>query len=437
MVSMEPFAYHETKNIDEHNQIVSKINELVTDRNAADGQIDAVKQTADTALADADTARQTADDAKTLATTADGKATANATGIATNTADIGTLNGLMAYMNANAFVTVVFNKTSTAITAVFTRKDGSTYSANLPIATTTTAGFLDSAMKQQLDANTNAIVVLQSQYPTIFVTLPSASPTQQEIQTVYDNYRTAYPAINLPAIPAQGFTMIDTSNNVTVEYDKVSEQWVFSTNAISKATNSTYGVLVGEENGADGSLYIVAGKALVNGFDALKGRMDDAESAIAIRVSNDTFNAHVGSTALHKTTVENTKLEALPLITSGDAGKVLTVKQDETGYENRAIINNVTGNTFINFAGLLSVLEDAKLGDVIAGAIKDSAGYLEFVILKHSPVEALGMWQKITGDTFFGNTAQFTTSTITFLDVVGVAHNYSSANYCMGGYNKH
>ena len=289
MVSMEPFVYHETKNIDEHNQIVSKINELVEDRNAADGQIDAVKQTADTALADAGTARQTADDAKALATTADGKATTNATDIATNTADIGTLNGLMEYMNANAFITVVFNKTATAITAMFTRKDGSTYSANLPIATTTSAGFMDSAMKQQLDANTNAIVVLQSQYPTIFVTFPNASPTQTEIQTVYDNYRTAYPAINLPAIPAQGFTMIDTTNNITVAYDKVAVQWVFSTNAISKATNSTYGVLVGEENGADGSLYIVAGKALVNGFDALKGRMDDAETAIALKATRMSF----------------------------------------------------------------------------------------------------------------------------------------------------
>lgn len=290
MVNMEPFAYHETKNIDEHNQIVSKINELVTDRNATDGQFDAVKQTANTALAVAGTAQQTADDAKTLATTADGKATTNAANIGTNAADIGTLNGLMAYMNSNAFITVVFNKTATAITAVFTRKDGSTYSANLPLATTTTAGFMDSAMKQQLDANTNAIVVLQSQYPTIFVTLPSASPTQEQIQSVYDNYRTAYPAINLPVIPAQGFTMIDTTNNVTVEYDKVSEQWVFSTNAISKATNSTYGVLVGEENGADGSLYIVAGKALVNGFDDLSTRVTNAENEIAVNTSDITTN---------------------------------------------------------------------------------------------------------------------------------------------------
>lgn len=435
---IEPQDRTARSNLAEHDQMIDGINANDALANEAKAESTEALTKATSADTKADTAQQTAYSALTKATTADGKADTNATAITAINGDITTLNGLMDFITANAFISVSFNKSATAVTAVFRRKDGTTYSANLPIATTTTAGFMDSAMKQQLDANTNSIVVLQSQYPTIFVTFPSASPTQAEIQTVYDNYSTAYPAINLPSIPAQGFTMIDTTNNITVAYDKVAVKWVFSTNAISKATNSTYGVLVGEENGADGSLYIVAGKALVNGFDALKGRMDDVESAIAIRVSNDTFNAHVGSTALHKTTVENTKLEALPLITSGDAGKVLTVKQDETGYENTAIINNVTGNTFTNFAGLLNVLQNAKLGDVIAGVLKNSEGSLGFVLIKHSSVEALGMWQKLWDDDFYGSTAQFTTSTITFMDVVGVAHNYSSAaTYCMGGYNKH
>ena len=357
-------------NLAEHDQMIAQGNAndaLVREAKIESSNALAIATTASSRV---DTAWQSANAALDKATTADTKATINTTNITALNDDISTLNGLMDFITANAFISVSFEKTATAVTAVFRRKDGTQYSANLPIATTTTAGFLDSAMKQQIDANSNAIVVLQSQYPTIFVEFPSASPTQQEIQTVYENYRTAYPSINLPAVPAQGFTMVDASNNIRVEYDKVTTTWVFSPTGISKSTNATYGVIVGEENGADGSLYIVAGKALVNGFDALKGRMSDAESAIAIRVTTDTFNAHTASTTLHKSSSDITKLGALPLIANGDAGKVLTVKSDETGYENRVMGHSPTFHDYAEtIPAVVALMHSCGVGDQIMGVI--------------------------------------------------------------------
>mgnify|MGYP000973838100 CR=1 FL=1 len=391
-------------NLAEHDQMIEQGNANDAMVKEAKSESSRALAIANTASSRVDTAWQTASTALDKATTADTKASINTANITAINDDISTLNGLMDFITANALISVSFNRTATALTAVFRRKDGSMYSANLPIATATTAGFVDSAMKQQIDANSNAIATLSSNITIIFVTFPSANPTQAEINTVYSDYRTAYPNANLPGTPYQGMQMVDSLNNVTTIYDSIQSVWNFITNAVSVATNNNYGIIIGEENGADGSLYIVAGKALVNGFDALKGRMNDAESAIAIRVTTDTFNAHTASTTLHKTTDENTKLANLPVKVNY---KALNVNINASSWSATTDVNPTTdGYTYEYMIPIMGVTAD------MYPHIQPSYAVITAGYLWHTAVSVAG------GIKIYSNTAVDMTIDVAYAEVL-------------------
>lgn len=85
MVNIQPYKFQKKTNIDEHNDIVNKVNEIVGAINDSDldnlpDTISAIEQTANTAKATADTATETAESASALASTAKSTAdTAKAT----------------------------------------------------------------------------------------------------------------------------------------------------------------------------------------------------------------------------------------------------------------------------------------------------------------------------------------------------------------------
>ena len=341
MSRIEPQDRIDLTNIKEHDRMIIAINgnyDVSTDaKNTADSaKTIAIKALNDvtTAVTKANIADAKADDAQETADNASSKASANALRIT----DLETFKTFMA---SNGFISASFTASSSAMTVTFKTQDGNSRTYNVPLVTANSAGICDSTLKKQVDTNTNAIATLSSKITIIFVAFPSANPSQAEINIVYSDYRTAYPNTNLPAVPYQGMQMVDSLNNVTTIYDSIQSVWNFTTNAVSVATNNNYGIIIGEENGTAGSLYIVNGKALVNGFDDLNTRVTNAENEIAINTSDITTNKN-NITANTLQIATNTTAIASNLVAIN--GKETKMIDSTVTVETTAWVTNTYGN---------------------------------------------------------------------------------------------
>lgn len=165
------------------------------------------------------------------------------------------------------------------ITLTLTRDDDTTLVIPFPVASTTSAGIMNSAQASAIESYANRISALENVGTTYILTLPSTTPTQTEITNAY---HTTYPSA--PVIPLNGCYVYDPSKPLRYTYDANTSTWIRTAEAgTSQWTNTNFGIAKGSSTG-EGKIYAESdGTGSVIGWDVLTTKVTNALSKIKIR----------------------------------------------------------------------------------------------------------------------------------------------------------
>lgn len=162
-----------------------------------------------------------------------------------------------------------------------TTSEATTEVLNLPVASATTAGIMNSSMYAQLSSQSDQINAILN--GAVSVSGLSANPSQSDLTTAWETATSITGVIN-------GAKINDSDNQKVWTYYTNTDTWYAATNTaqvtISQWTNSSQGIILGSAN--DGQLFAENdGTGSVNGWDALKGRVSTLEgSEVSISVTN-------------------------------------------------------------------------------------------------------------------------------------------------------
>ena len=233
-----------TTNLEEHNIMINKINEIV-------GAISGVETNVATM--------------QVAVTTMDGKVTLFE----------GTITDIITKV-ADHVKNLEITADESTVTLTITKEDGTIINIPFPVASSTVAGVMNRAQATALEGYEGRISALENVGTTYILTLPNSDPTENEINTAYT---TTYPSAPYP--PLNGCFVYDPSKPLKYTYNVNTTSWVKTADAgVSKWTNTTFGVVKGSASG-NGTIYAESdGTGSVIGWDALNNKVTSLENGI-------------------------------------------------------------------------------------------------------------------------------------------------------------
>lgn len=162
------------------------------------------------------------------------------------------------------------------VTLTITKEDGTIINIPFPVASSSGAGVMNRAQVTALEGFEGRISALENVGTTYILTLPNSAPTQNEINT---SYTTTYPSAPYP--PLNGCFVYDPTKPLKYTYNTNTTSWVKTADAgVSKWTNNTFGVVKGSSSG-NGTIYAESdGTGSVIGWDALNNKVTSLENGI-------------------------------------------------------------------------------------------------------------------------------------------------------------
>lgn len=229
------------------------IAEAAAKADTAYSKASSVEGTASTALATAQGASQTAESALSDA----GKALSDA---AAAQADAD-----------SAVATAKIVTTSSGGSLVMTTVGSQQVTTEVPLASATQTGLMNAQTYASITSLGDRVSALENASAVVYVTFPSSSPTQTEIQSVF--------VAAAGRAPVKGDQATDIAKAITYQYD--GSAWVLTKASAAPWSNTTAGIVKGTPaTGAAGTIFAETdGTGSVNGWDALDTRVSNAQSA--------------------------------------------------------------------------------------------------------------------------------------------------------------
>ncbi len=235
---------------------------ILTDKvESSTDEIDNAVQTAQNASAKADSAASKAELAQTSADKAQKTADQAVTDSATAKTDASS-----ALSKAEESVHDALIKTdATSGNLYIERNDGGQYSNAIPIASATATGLMNAQTFKSLTDLGDRVSALENKETIVYVTLPSTSPTQAQITTVF--------AEAAGRQPVAGDICMDIAKALSYQYD--GSKWVVTQQVAAPWSNTTAGLVKGSESGAGTIFAETDGTGSVNGWDDLTTKVDN------------------------------------------------------------------------------------------------------------------------------------------------------------------
>lgn len=285
--NIQPFEYQKSTNLQEHNDIVNKINVIIDGTNDNADEIAIMKPQVNINTQGIAVLRANIDE--------------NTNQINLNTAQIGiNTTDITAIENQieGSFKELSVNTNASTVTMVFTKTDGSILSIPFPVVSTTQSGIMNSATYIGYIDLGNRISALENRQSIYSVQFNSDTPSQTDILTVYT---TTYP--DAPNPPLNGTIVTDYARTLQYTYDATITTWIdTSQQAIPIATNSTLGIVKGSStNGQieveiDGTMSVVGYDTIITAIANLESDTiqtlsiaDAGESGITIQGKNSSL----------------------------------------------------------------------------------------------------------------------------------------------------
>ena len=188
---------------------------------------------------------------------------------------------------------VAITATSTSVTLRLTYKDGTYYDFTMPLASSTGAGFAPASFYSSVVNAIARITALESAIRYGPVPFPNASPSQVELDGLYENLRISYPS--LPVTPTDGFRLRDSSipqlTSLEAMYsvigDTLGNHWIWSSGTPG-ATSTTPGIVKGVEDLPEnyGRGFVEADLTIsFLGYDLILTRLSNLETALTALTS--------------------------------------------------------------------------------------------------------------------------------------------------------
>ena len=260
--NIQPFEFQKSTNIQEHNDIVNKINDIIDGTNDNTDEIAIMKpqvniNTQGIAVLRADVDENTK------------QINLNTAQIGINTTDITAIENQI----GGSFTGLDVNTDASTITMVFTKTDGSILSLPFPVVSTTQSGIMNSATYIGYIDLGNRVSALENRQSVYSVQFNSDTPSQADILTIY---ATTYP--DAPNPPLNGTIVADYARTLQYTYDATITTWIdTSQQAIPIATNSTLGIVKGSST--DGQIEVeIDGTMSVVGYDRIITAITNLES---------------------------------------------------------------------------------------------------------------------------------------------------------------
>lgn len=205
----------------------------------------------------------------------------------------------------SAVATATIVTTSSGGSLVMTTVGSQQVSTEVPLASATQTGLMNSQTFSSIISLGDRVSALENASAVVYVTFPSSSPTQLEIQAAFVEAA--------GRAPVKGDQATDIAKAITYQYDGSS--WVLTKASAAPWSNTTAGIVKGTPaTGAAGTVFAEAdGTGSVNGWDALSTRVTNAQSAAdanaqsisTLNTSLATTNANVSKNASDITAVGN------------------------------------------------------------------------------------------------------------------------------------
>jgi hypothetical protein len=285
--NIQPFEYQKSTNLQEHNDIVNKINVIIDGTNDNADEIAIMKPQVNINTQGIAVLRANIDE--------------NTNQINLNTAQIGiNTTDITAIENQieGSFKELSVNTNASTVIMVFTKTDGSILSIPFPVVSTTQSGIMNSATYIGYIDLGNRVSALENRQSIYSVQFNSNTPSQTDILTVYT---TTYP--DAPNPPLNGTIVTDYARTLQYTYDATITTWIdTSQQAIPIATNSTLGIVKGSSmNGQieveiDGTMSVVGYDTVISAITNLESNTiqtlsiaDAGESGITIQGKNSSL----------------------------------------------------------------------------------------------------------------------------------------------------
>lgn len=253
----------------QNKDVITQIYDLKDSVDGFDVSIQEASAKAETAYNKADSVEGTASNALTTAQTAETKATQ-----AQTDATLALQQAEDAQTDADrAVATAKIVTTNASGSLVMTQVNNASISTEVPMASETQSGLMNAQTFKTLGQMNDRISALENASAIAYVTFPSSSPTQTEINN-------AFLAVT-GRQPVKGDQATDIAKAITYQYD--GSTWVLTKASASPWTNTTAGIVKGTPaSGAAGTIFAETdGTGSVNGWDALNTRVEEARSTAA------------------------------------------------------------------------------------------------------------------------------------------------------------
>lgn len=284
-----------TTNLEEHNIMINKINEIV-------GAISGVETNVATM--------------QVAVTTMDGKVTTFGV----------TVDNMGAKIDEH-IKTLGISADESTMTLTIIKESGAVINIPLPVASVISSGVMNSSQAFALEDYGLRISALENQGITYILILPNMTPSQPEIMSAYTG---TYP--NAPNPPLNNAYIYDPSKPLKYVYDgQNTHTWLKSEDAgVSAWSNNSFGLAKGSVSG-NGKIFAESdGTGSVIGWDALNGKVTSLENGIDnLDVVNSPTKIEIKGLKPNGTTKVTKEIRNVtnPAITDDNENCVITKKQ--------------------------------------------------------------------------------------------------------------
>lgn len=269
--------------------VISQIYDLKDTVGTFDGDIAEASAKADTAYSMASSVTSVAENALTTAQGAETKADTASASATQAIADAKTAKATADVSLSDAQI----NVTATTGTLAMAQNDGGQKSTAVPIANETQAGLMNAQTFNSVTDLQSRVAALENKQAIVYVTLPSASPTQAQITA---SFTTA-----AGRAPVKGDICMDIAKALSYQFDGTT--WILTQQVAAPWSNTTAGLVKGSASGA-GTIFAESdGTGSVNGWDDLNATIANNTSAINVnKASIETVDGRVdaANTAISK-----------------------------------------------------------------------------------------------------------------------------------------
>ncbi len=267
--------------------VISQIYDLKDTVGTFDESIADASAKADSAYSMAGSVTTIAENAMTTAQGASTKAEGAQTDATQALADAKTAKAVADSALADATVQV----TASSGTLAMAQSDGGQKSSAIPVASSTQAGLMNAQTFNSITDLQGRVSALENKQAVVYVTLPSTSPTQAQITSVF--------TAAAGRAPVKGDICMDIAKAISYQYDGTT--WILTQQVAAPWSNTTAGLVKGSASGA-GTIFAESdGTGSVNGWDDLVAKTET-------NASNITANANAIKTVDGRVDTANTNI---------------------------------------------------------------------------------------------------------------------------------